>query len=118
MPRYFGGWEFDVDLCASPGLIAKSDAQGVPMGADLPSPTGTSDVGAPAFIVSALQDAGTSERPDTALEWIQITQGWVGDAGSFHRSADDVARDPDSGADVDLTTCTPRGQGARSLCSV
>jgi hypothetical protein len=45
-------------------------------------------------------------------------QGWVGDAGEFHQAIYDVAGNAENGASVDLSTCTPRGRGAASLCSV
>ena len=115
-PRFFGGWGLPADLCGSPDMLARAYEKGVPMGGDLAAQNASS--AGPSFLVSALQDAGTPERPGTALQRIQIIKGWVGDEGDFHQSVIDVAGDADNGADVDLSTCTPRGEGARALCSV
>jgi hypothetical protein len=55
--------------------------------------------------------------PSTPLQRIQIIKGWIeGDA--THERIFEVAGDPRSEADVDLTTCTPEGEGFDSLCEV
>jgi hypothetical protein len=45
-------------------------------------------------------------------------KGWVDAAGQTHEKVFDVAGDPDNGATVDTTTCTPSGAGFDSLCAV
>ena len=35
VPRFFGGWNYDEDLCNSPNLVESAYATGVPMGGDL-----------------------------------------------------------------------------------
>ncbi len=119
-PRFFGGWSLSPDLCDSEDVVAKGYAEGVAMGSDLPRghASGGADSEGPSFLVSALQDPGTADRAGTALQRIQVVKGWVGEDGFFHQKVIDVAGDPNNGADVDLNTCTPRGEGAGSLCSV
>ena len=82
------------------------------MGGDLPERPG--DAGAPTFLVSALQDPGTAGRPGTPLQRIQIVKGWTEDGAARERVFDVAGGD--NGASVDVATCTPRGEGARSLC--
>ncbi len=65
----------------------------------------------------ALADPGTSDRPGTPLQQIQIVKGWSA-AGSTRERVYTVAGDPKNGADVDLETCQPRGAGASHLCAV
>ena len=86
------------------------------MGGVLPEPP----VGAtaPYFAVSALADAGTAAAPGGLLQRPQIIKGWVGEDGQFHQQVHDVAGSADNGADVDLSTCAPRGPGATALCGV
>ena len=91
--RLFGGWEF------GPGVIKQKDwaktgyAKGVPMGGDLPAPTGK----APTFIVWAVKDPD-----DGNLDRIQIVKGWTKSGQIFER-VHDVAwsgnrkRDPVTG---------------------
>ncbi len=45
-------------------------------------------------------------------------KGWLSPSGEPQWTVVDVAGDAQSGADVDLSTCTPQGEGADSLCSV
>ena len=114
--RFFGGWDYPADLCADPELVAKGYAGGVPMGGDLPDPTASGEV--PVFVVSALRDPGTAERPGGLLQRIQIIKGWADDEGGLHQAVYEVAGSADNGADVDLATCEPRGRGADTLCAV
>ena len=65
-----------------------------------------------------LADPGTTEQPGGRLQRIQIVKGWVDAQGLFHQEVHDIAGDPANGADVDTSTCTPRGPGAASLCAV
>jgi hypothetical protein len=113
--RFFGGWGLDSSLCGDPQLVHKAYGAGVPMGGILPM--AQSGANAPSFIVSALRDPGTADHPGTALQRIQIVKGWVQNGEAFEKVFD-VACDADSGADVDLATCTPTGKGADSLCAV
>ena len=52
-----------------------------------------------------------------ALQRIQIVKGWLED-GAPREQVYEVAGDPENGASVDLASCTPRGPGSDSLCSV
>jgi len=112
--RFFGGWDIPLDLCDEPNAIELADAQGVPMGADLPeSPGGSNGGDAPRFLVSSQQD------PDGApLQRIQIVKGWLDENGVAQETVYDVAGDPNNGASVDVNTCQPQGAGFSSLCNV
>jgi hypothetical protein len=116
VPRLFGGWSFDPELCTDAGWVARADAAGVPMGADLPPRADGAH--APTFIVSALADPGTPGMPGTPLQRIQIVKGWAGDAGEIHQQVFEVAGTQESSATVDLATCAPRGTGHAALCGV
>jgi hypothetical protein len=111
-PRLFGGWDLPKDLCMGSDGIARADASGVPMGSDLPAHPGN---GAPSFLAVAHRDP---IRGAGRLERIQIIKGWVDDAGRMHQRVHDVAGDAIGQARVELDTCTPRGAGADSLCTV
>ena len=113
-PRFFGGWELPKNLCSDPDMLARAYRAGVPMGADLPPRAGR----APAFLASALADAGTEALPGLPLQSLQVVKGWADADGNHHQRIFEVAGDPDNGADVDLNSCTPRGEGFAQLCSV
>ena len=110
--RLFGGSGYDPGLCDSPGLVQAGYDGGVPMGGVL-----AAGGGAPSFVVAALKDGGTSQRPGTPLQRIQIVKGWL-EAGEVRIAVHEVAGDPNNGADVDLATCEPSGSGFDQLCSV
>ena len=116
VPRFFGGWALDPNLCEQSDFAQLGYATGVPMGQHLPPRR--LDAGAPSFAVAALADPGTEQRPGGLLQRIQIVKGWVDTQGLFHQEIHDVAGSADNGAGVDLATCTPTGPGARSLCGV
>jgi hypothetical protein len=112
--RFFAGFDLAPDLCADPEMIARAYAGGVPMGSVLEAqPEAT---GAPSFLVAALRDPGTSDRPGTPLQRVQIVKGWIED-GERHQRVFEVAGDPANGANVDPATCTVRGAGFDSLCA-
>lgn len=113
--RFFGGFDLAADLCSDTEMIARADASGVPMGSVLAA--APDERRAPTFLVSALRDPGTAERPGTPLQRIQIVKGWIED-GERHQRVFDVAGDPENGADVDTETCATRGSGFDSLCAV
>jgi len=113
--RFFGGWGLPADLCAKPDLVERGYAAGVPMGGDLPARPDAAK--APAFVVSALRDAGTPEHPGGQLQRVQIVKGWVDAEERFHQVVHDVAGGPND-AGVDPATCAPRGEGHESLCAV
>jgi hypothetical protein len=114
--RFFGGWDFEPDACTDANLIATGYAQGVPMGGELRERTDDKSL-APSFIVSALRDPGDAGVPSTALQRIQIIKGWV-EGEETHERVYDVVGNAQSTADVDLKTCTPRGEGYDELCTV
>jgi hypothetical protein len=113
--RFFGGWEYGAELCASPDFVAQGYARGVPMGGDLTvAPSGGAP---PRFAVWALADPGTLDRAGTRLQRIQIVKGWI-ESGEPREAVYDVAGDPENGAGVDPLTCNPTGPGAGQLCTV
>ena len=56
--RFFGGWDYQDDMCASPELVAQGYAGGVPMGGDMKVRPEDQSTG-PKFVVSAAQDPGS-----------------------------------------------------------
>jgi hypothetical protein len=112
--RFFAGDYRKLD-CQEPDLIAHIYAGGTPMGGDV---GGLGGRRGPHFVVWALKDGGTAERPGTDLQRIQIVKGWVDRRGQTHERVFEVAGDPDNGATVDRATCDPVGQGAAELCTV
>jgi len=112
--RFFGAPDLPEDLCGDPSLAKRGYAMGVPMGGELSvSPGATS----PGFVVSAMADPGTEERPGAGLERIQIVKVWAGRGDVLHQSVHDVARREGSGR-VDLATCERASPGPASLCGV
>jgi hypothetical protein len=113
-PRFYGGYGLAADLCESPDLLARADASGVPMGADLPP---SPEAGAPSFAVWAARDPGTPAAPGGLLQRVQVIKGWVDDEGGMHQQVVDVAGG-ENGARVDPATCRPEGPGESFLCGV
>ncbi len=114
--RFFGGWNFPADLCASPDRIERAYAQGVPMGSVLP---GAQDARQhPTFLVAASQDAGTAQSAGTPLQRLQVIKGWIDEGGVRHERVLDVAGSADNGAAVDPKTCATSGHGFAELCTV
>ena len=109
--RFFGGWNYDANVCDAPDVAAEGYAGGVPMGGDLPA--NANESAAPRFVVSALRDPGADAAP---LERIEIIKGWV-EAGERKERVVLAAGGP-NGSDVDLASCERRGAGADRLCAV
>jgi len=116
VPRFFGGWDLDPEICDSKTFALDGYATGVPMGGELPERPTTAQ--APEFAVSALADPGTPSRPGGLLQRVQIVKAWVGEEGLFHQEVHDVAGSAERSAGVDPATCEARGPGAASLCGV
>ncbi|MCB1856433.1 MAG: DUF3604 domain-containing protein [Pseudomonadales bacterium] len=112
--RFFGGWDFQPDLCGAADLVAQGYARGVPMGGDLPA--APSAAASPRFVVSAHYDPGTAGYPGTELQRIQLIKGWYSGGELQERVLDIAGGDNDAG--VDLDTCATYGSGHRQLCAV
>ncbi|MFN7961331.1 MAG: DUF3604 domain-containing protein [Thermoanaerobaculia bacterium] len=127
---FFGGWTLPATLCSSGSFRAQGDANGKPMGSDLPArPT---NVPYPQFAVQALKDPGSTApsplpagncavyKPGAKLQRIEIVKGWLDANGNQHEKVVTVAGSPtlDPAATVDPDTCAPVGPGADSLCTV
>lgn len=112
--RFFGGWNYADDLCQASDMVARGYAGGVPMGGDLPPPSGEDP--APRFIVSAVADSGTAEYPGSPLQRIQLIKGWY-ENGVLEEKVLDVAGG-DNDASVDIHSCEQSGAGHPQLCTV
>ena len=110
--RFFGGWDFDAQLCDAPDRVAIAYDQGVPMGADLPA--APADAAAPTFLLAANRDSIEGSVP---LQRIQVIKSWI-DNGERREQVFDVAGDADNGASVDTATCETSGPGFAQLCAV
>ena len=113
--RFFGGWDFDADLCESGGFAQTGYDRGVPMGGELPAPPGPEAV--PRFAVWGSRDPGVAGSAGTPLQRLQIVKGWL-KGGVARERVYEVAGNPHNGASVDPVTCEPRGAGADQLCTV
>ncbi len=105
--RFFGGWGYGGELCDRSDMVAAGYDGGVPMGGVLGAATSER----PRFLVTALRDP-----LGTPLSHLQIVKGFI-EGGEARWQVFDVAGDADSGADVDVATCEPQGEGADSLCT-
>lgn len=105
--RFFGGWDFDKNLCDD-DFVSVGYSDGVPMGGDLPAITGDT----PSFVVAAWMD----DYIGTPIHEVQIIKGWVDAKGDTHEKVHTVAYgDPNAGVD---SSCNPVGQGFNSVCRV
>ena len=82
--RMFGGWDFDPEDARTHYFAEIGYRKGVPMGADLPKPTGGAK--APAFLVAAMKDPIGAN-----LDRIQIVKGWIDKAGKPQEKIYNVA---------------------------
>ena len=90
--RFFGGWSYNKDVFNAKDWVHQSYANGVPMGADLPTmPSGKGT--APTFVVWAVKDPSSAN-----LDRIQIIKGWTKNGQSFEKIFD-VAWSGDRKAD-------------------
>ena len=118
--RFFGGWNYSLDLDRQRDLVALAYQNGVPMGGDLPSKPDA--VSAPKFVAWATKDPTTAN-----LQKIQIIKGWT-DNGQTHESVYDVAcsdgikpdqathKCADNRAKVNINTCSySTNKGATEL---
>jgi Protein of unknown function (DUF3604) len=114
--RFFAGWDFPSDLCASTDRVQQAYARGVPMGGELPPLKGGENK--PSFAVFASQDAGTAQSPGTPLQRIQVVKGWIDRLGEPQERVVDVAGEANNGASVNIKTCQTEGAGYTNLCTV
>ena len=112
VPRFFGGWEYEADLCDRADMVEVGYAGGVPMGGDLPAPT--SPEAKPVFVAAATRDASRMGAP---LQQLQLVKGWI-DAEGRRRTEVIVLAGGPNDATVDLATGERKGDGHDSLCAV
>jgi hypothetical protein len=112
--RFFGG-TLDSVACGASDFAEAGYKTGTPMGGEVGAVRGRRS---PRFAVLAMKDPGGGGEPSTPLQRVQIVKGWVDDTGVTQEHVFEVAGDPDNGASVDPSTCTPSGTGADTLCTV
>ncbi len=112
-PRFFAGWDLDLDLCQNSEYLAAAYRDGVPMGADLPAaPANTRH--SPVFVASASRDP---REGGGLLQRIQIVKGWIDRQGRTQQAVFDIAGAPAGEASVDPQTCEVSGRGYSQLCA-
>ena len=111
--RFFAG-NYSTNMCSDPDFVRTGYLNGATMGAEIGPISGNSS---PVFTVLAMKDPGDPGHPGAKLQRVQIIKGWVDGMGAAHEKVFEVAGNPNDGASVDLSTCTPNGAGADSLCA-
>lgn len=108
--RVFAGASVPTDLCGASDFASRGYATGVPMG-------GVVEGGAAMRLaVRAERDPGTAALPGGKLQRVQVVKGvQKGKPGEW--KVYDVAGGAND-ASVDPVTCTPKGTGADTLCTV
>ena len=112
--RLFAAEKIDEKMCSQPYRIKTAYKEGVPMGGELAL---TSSTSAPHFLAIASQDPGTSSRPGSALQQMQIIKVWPGKNNQLHQKVIRLAGE-NSSANVDSNTCQQFGQGHTQFCRV
>jgi hypothetical protein len=112
VPRLFGGWSYEEDLCSRGDLAEVGYAGGVPMGGDLSAAPGAD--ARPVFIASALRDPAPDATP---LQQLQLVKGWVDVDGVMRSSVTTIAGGANEAA-VNEMTGEPFGEGHDELCVV
>lgn len=110
-PRFFGGWDYDANLCNDVDLLEQAYADGVPMGGDLPAAAGE----APTLLAFAARDPAEDAG---LLQQLQLIKGWIDADGAGRNQVIPIAGSPDNGASVDPVTGERSGDGHDSLCAV
>ena len=105
--RFFGG--VPVDLCDAQDFVATGDREGVPMGGDL---AGVIEGDAVVLAVHAQRDLSSA-----GLQQVHIIKTWIDAEGQPREAVYDITPNPDYSADVDLSTCRPRGPSRAELCA-
>ncbi len=113
--RFFGSWNYPLELCNTSDFVEHAYANGVAMGGNLPERPRKAI--APRFVLSALRDPGTPGHSGGKLQRMQIVKVWPGDNDELHQQVFDVAGGAND-ATVDLKTCEPNGEGLQSMCAV
>ncbi|MEP1143254.1 MAG: DUF3604 domain-containing protein [Henriciella sp.] len=109
--RFFASYDFEDGLETDADLASKAYANGVSMGGDL-----IGDGRTPSFLVWAMQDPNAA-----ALQRAQVVKVTSSGEQVFDVDCHSGAPDPethrcaDNGSGVDLSTCTPTGDGAAEL---
>ncbi len=93
-PRFFAGWNYPEDLCASETLVAEGYAGGVPMGGDLE--VAPVEDAKPTFIAFAARDSAEGATP---LRELQLVKGWIDGDGALRYAVRAIAG-ADGGADT------------------
>ena len=109
--RFFAGFNFEDGLVDDPALVATAYETGVAMGGDL---IGMGE--APTFVVWAQQDANSAALQ--RLQVVKVTSSGeaIYDAACHNGTPDSQThRCADNGASVDVSTCSPTGEGAAEL---
>jgi hypothetical protein len=114
--RTFAGFELDPGMCESGRFAAEGYAGGVPMGGELPGQP-PAEAG-PAIAAWALKDPGVATAPGMPLQRLQVIKLALDASGNVNETVVDIAGDPDNGAGVDVSRCTPTGAGFDQLCKV
>jgi Protein of unknown function (DUF3604) len=81
--RFFGGWGYNADILKAKDWVHQSYANGVPMGADLPTMPQGGKGTAPTFVVWAVKDPTSGN-----LDRIQVIKGWTKNGQSFEKIFD------------------------------
>ncbi len=96
--RFFGGWDYDEDLCDQEDLLDAADSpNGVPMGGELSARP--SEDSLPHLLVHAMAD-------ETPLALLQVVKVWVDSQGS-HEQVFDITPDADTHQEpwLDTSVC-------------
>jgi hypothetical protein len=83
--RFFGGWGYKNDILNATDWVHQSYANGVPMGADLPTMPSGGKGTAPRFVIWAVKDPTSAN-----LDRIQVIKGWTQNGQSFEKIFDVV----------------------------
>ena len=107
--RFFGGWGYPDDLCASPDFAERRATRAAWPWAEICRRRPRRAAAAPRFALWAIQDPGSEGAPGMPLQRIQIVKGWI-EQGEPRERVIDVAG---SGEATPAWTSPPASAAAR-----